>query len=159
MPQPCKICRHAQRQAIDAALLEGCPPLRSIGQQYGVSKDSLFRHYQRHLPGDPEAAEEAPGVADDQPQPRQTAEDSTVKNSEGWTDEHEAVYQAFVARWRLRAAIERAEMVGWYEPPEIAERRVDALLRVAVNRGDLMAIGKYYCATTQAIGRIYAEKC
>ena len=47
---PCKICKHSDRQAIDAVLLEGWPSLRMIGTQYGVSKDSLLRHYRAHVP-------------------------------------------------------------------------------------------------------------
>jgi hypothetical protein len=50
MAMPCKICKHSDRQAIDAVLLEGWSSLRVIGAQYGVSKDSLLRHYRAHIP-------------------------------------------------------------------------------------------------------------
>jgi hypothetical protein len=50
MTQLCKVCKHADRQAIDAVLLEGWLSLRVIGAQYGVSKDSLLRHYRAHIP-------------------------------------------------------------------------------------------------------------
>ncbi len=49
MPQLCKICKHSQREAIDGLMLDGWLSLREIGAQYSVSKDSLFRHLQRHL--------------------------------------------------------------------------------------------------------------
>lgn len=50
MPQPCRICNHPEREAIDAELSRDWErSLRSIGQAYGVSKDSLLRHSQVHL--------------------------------------------------------------------------------------------------------------
>src|SRR5262245_15754704 len=60
MPQACKICIHTDRQAIDTVLVEGRPSLREIGARYGVSKDSLLRHYHAHIPDDePTATEQA----------------------------------------------------------------------------------------------------
>src|SRR5262245_36310182 len=114
MPQLCKICKHPDRQAIDGVLSDGWPSLRAIGEQYGVTKDSLLRHYRAHVadesPGDP-VAEDAP-VVEAEPlqvakvaeqkkseEPRQGGEDSTVRNSEVPQDA-EARYQAFIERWR-----------------------------------------------------------
>lgn len=48
MPRSCTICLHAERDAIDAALLAQ-QPLRDIARQYRVSKDALSRH-REHLP-------------------------------------------------------------------------------------------------------------
>jgi len=63
MPQICKACAHPERAAIDAVLVAGRPSLREIGAQYGVSKDSLLRHYHAHIPDDdqnePTATEQA----------------------------------------------------------------------------------------------------
>jgi hypothetical protein len=51
MPQLCKICRHPQREAIDAELLRfDGRSYRAIGGAYGASKDSLARHYFNHIP-------------------------------------------------------------------------------------------------------------
>jgi len=58
MAQACKICKHTDRQAIDAVLVEGWPSLRVIGSQYGVSKDSPLRHYRAHIPDDSQGDEE-----------------------------------------------------------------------------------------------------
>ena len=81
---PCKICKHSDRQAIDAVLLEGWPSLRMIGTQYGVSKDSLLRHYRAHVPdtgddsgGDEESeARQVVEIAEEKkvPEARQMAE-------------------------------------------------------------------------------------
>lgn len=43
MPQTCTVCRHTERAAIDAALLAGTP-LRTIADQWTVSKTALIRH-------------------------------------------------------------------------------------------------------------------
>jgi len=48
MPRTCTVCLHAERAAIDAALLAQ-QPLRDIARQYRVSKDALARH-REHLP-------------------------------------------------------------------------------------------------------------
>jgi len=49
MPRTCTICRHVEREAIDAALIER-HSFRSIADQFGVSKTSLIRHSDDHLP-------------------------------------------------------------------------------------------------------------
>ncbi len=49
MPRTCSICTHAERAAINAALLAGTA-LRDIAGQFGVSKSSLDRHKEEHLP-------------------------------------------------------------------------------------------------------------
>lgn len=64
MPQLCKICHHSNREEIDGLLLDGYPSLREIGMQFGVSKDSLFRHSQAHLDA-PVATDET--LVDDEP--------------------------------------------------------------------------------------------
>ncbi len=48
MPRTCTICGHAERAAIDAALVANQPSLRDIARQFGVTKDALFRH-REHL--------------------------------------------------------------------------------------------------------------
>ncbi len=47
MANTCSICRSANRQAIETALIGGAS-LRAVGQQFGVSKSALARH-QSHL--------------------------------------------------------------------------------------------------------------
>ncbi len=49
MPRVCTICIHSQRKEIEVALTSG-KPLRKIGEQYGVSKDVIFRHKKAHMP-------------------------------------------------------------------------------------------------------------
>ncbi len=42
--QPCRVCQHRQRKIINQQLLDGLP-YRVIGQQFGLTKDSLWRHW------------------------------------------------------------------------------------------------------------------
>ena len=49
MPRTCTICRHAERAAIDSALVER-RPFRDIAGQHDVSKSALVRHFDDHLP-------------------------------------------------------------------------------------------------------------
>lgn len=49
MPRTCTICRHAQREEIDQALL-AAEPFRNIAKRYGTSPTALFRHRQKDLP-------------------------------------------------------------------------------------------------------------
>ena len=51
----CKICRHADRIKIDADLLKGIPT-RKVAVKYGVSRSSLVRHQQAHIPASIAAA-------------------------------------------------------------------------------------------------------
>ncbi len=45
MPQTCTICRHPARTAIDTAVQHGTT-LRTVADQYDVSKTALIRHKQ-----------------------------------------------------------------------------------------------------------------
>jgi hypothetical protein len=86
MPQACRVCTHPQRKAIDAELsLPESRPLREMGEEYGLSKDSILRHFQNHLPHDegPEPRQEnliKPDVSsharEDIAEPRQGCENS-----------------------------------------------------------------------------------
>jgi len=49
MPRVCTICTHTESAAINAALLTGTA-LRGIAGQFGVSKSSLDRHKEEHMP-------------------------------------------------------------------------------------------------------------
>lgn len=49
MPRPCSICRHSDREAIEAALSEATP-LRIIAERFGTSVAALHRHQQAHAP-------------------------------------------------------------------------------------------------------------
>lgn len=49
MPRICTICSHAERQAIDEALVSGAA-IRKTAALYRVSEDSLQRHKREHLP-------------------------------------------------------------------------------------------------------------
>jgi hypothetical protein len=170
MPQRCKVCKHANRQAIDAALLEGYPALRAIGEQYGVSKDSLSRHFHAHIPDDAgdedddqdgddlaglslavteKGPDEARQVCEIAEQKKEPADDSTVTNSEDLHDA-EAHYSAFLDRWRGRISIGRDEMAAWkFEQTE----EIEGLLDEAIRRGDLWRIGQFYGQTFKTIAR------
>jgi hypothetical protein len=49
MPQRCTVCDHADRAAIDRAIVAGESAPR-IGTRHGVSADSVLRHRRGHLP-------------------------------------------------------------------------------------------------------------
>ena len=49
MPRPCSICRHADREAIDQALVAG-GVFRNIAERFGTSTTALHRHKQEHIP-------------------------------------------------------------------------------------------------------------
>ena len=62
MPRTCTICAHPDLQAIDQQLLAG-EALRDIAGQTRLSKTSLHRHLQDHLPATLTQAQEAEEVA------------------------------------------------------------------------------------------------
>jgi hypothetical protein len=62
MPRTCTVCTHARRAAIDAALVSGYEPLRTIADQWSISKTALIRHKSDHLPAHLAAAHEAAEV-------------------------------------------------------------------------------------------------
>ena len=62
MPQTCSICIHADREAIDRALVAG-GTLRKIAEQYSVSSTALHRH-KAHIPPAVAKAHEAEEVAE-----------------------------------------------------------------------------------------------
>ena len=62
MPRTCTICRHAEREAIDSALVER-QPFRHIAAQHKVSTSALVRHFDDHLPAALVAAKAAAEVA------------------------------------------------------------------------------------------------
>ena len=47
MPQACRICNHAQRQAMEDALASGLT-LRAVAARFGVTKDAAARHWHNH---------------------------------------------------------------------------------------------------------------
>ena len=49
MPQPCSICTHDARQAIDQALVSGAPN-RRIAAQFHVAEQAIRRHKSAHIP-------------------------------------------------------------------------------------------------------------
>lgn len=49
MPRPCSICRHSEREAIEAALSQATP-LRHVSKRFGTSPAALHRHQQTHAP-------------------------------------------------------------------------------------------------------------
>jgi len=49
MTQTCKVCSHRDRHAIEQDIVSG-QPLRAIGRRWKISKDSVRRHRDAHLP-------------------------------------------------------------------------------------------------------------
>lgn len=171
MPQPCKICRHTDHQAIDAALLEGFPALRAIGEQYGVSKDSLSRHFHAHVSddGDQDEARQAnTGAADsvlkrgktiklDEPRSATEPTDTVpILNNQNQSNEPaadpldvETHYSAFLDRWRGQFWITRDQMRAW----EFDSEELEGLLDEAIRRGDLWNVGQFYGASSNTLAR------
>ena len=124
MPQPCKICVHASRQAIDDALLANRDGLRIIGAQYGVSKDSLSRHFRTHL-----EPRQATGL-EQLTEPQQVSEPQTATSKPSAAVDR---YRAFVQRFSGGRAFSMTEVRGWgYSPEEL-----QVFIEVAVESGDL----------------------
>jgi transposase-like protein len=48
MPRNCTICRHAQRQAIEADLRAGLS-YRDVARRHNISKDAVSRHQASHV--------------------------------------------------------------------------------------------------------------
>jgi len=49
MPRACAVCDHPERDSIDAAIVAG-QSIRGIARRYNLSKDSVHRHAQNHIP-------------------------------------------------------------------------------------------------------------
>jgi hypothetical protein len=62
MPQICTICRHPERDTINAALIAG-DPFRNIAERTGTSVGALTRHKAEHLPATLAKATEAKETA------------------------------------------------------------------------------------------------
>jgi hypothetical protein len=63
MGRLCTICSHAERKAINGALV-GIEPLRTIESRWSVSKTALLRHKKSHLPATLVKAEAAAAAAE-----------------------------------------------------------------------------------------------
>ncbi|MEE8408305.1 MAG: DUF3631 domain-containing protein [Myxococcota bacterium] len=113
MPRVCTICSHAEREAIDKALVTG-EALRAIARQWRVSKDALRRHRNSDIPAALAKATEAQevGRADDllaQVRSLQTKALSILDQAEA-AGEHRT---ALVAIREARATVELiAKLVG-----------------------------------------------
>jgi hypothetical protein len=114
MPQSCRICTHVDARAIDAELLANRDSLRSLAAQYGVSKDSLTRHFHTHL---------------ERSEPRQISEPQSASAE---PDPSLDRYYAFVDCFRGKR-VSRAEVATWGYSPE----EVEAFVEVALECGDL----------------------
>jgi len=62
MPRVCTVCAHADREAIDTALVAGTP-LREISALYRVSEDAVARHAAKHIPATLTKAQDAADAA------------------------------------------------------------------------------------------------
>ena len=62
MPRVCTVCRHAAREAIDAALVAGSA-LRPLGARFELSASAIRRHQRTHLPATLARAKDAADMA------------------------------------------------------------------------------------------------
>ena len=62
MPRVCTICQHADKPAINAALIAN-EPYRLIAERFGTSAAALTRHKAEHLPATLAKATEAKETA------------------------------------------------------------------------------------------------
>src|SRR6266566_919960 len=62
MPRVCTVCRHAMREAIDAALVAG-ESLRPLAARFQLSPSAIRRHQMAHLPATLARAQDAAEVA------------------------------------------------------------------------------------------------
>jgi hypothetical protein len=135
MPRHCKICKHPQREEIEAKLSGSWErSLRAIGHQYGVSKDSLSRHSQAHMHP----------IEDD----GQTVADSTRAES---APPAEREYQDFLRQWERRLWVAPANLQAAFLAEFNADRasKLADLLAQAVDRGDLVQRAGLYFRTDQ----------
>jgi hypothetical protein len=159
MPQPCKICEHPQREAIEAELSGSWERgLRSIGDQYGVSKDSLSRHSQAHMRlvegGDQVVADSSHRLFTNVDIPARITTDCQVV--EGTTGAESAPpaereYQDFLRQWERRSWIAPAQLQAAFLVEFNADRasKLSGLLDEAVERGDLVQRAGLYFRTDQ----------
>jgi|SRR5215510_3254207 len=182
MPQICKACVHPERAAIDAVLVEGRPSLREIGAQYGVSKDSLSRHYHAHIPDDDgqggyvlnnqsfsnpsDEARQADAGAENKGDDSVLKQGKTTEPEEADTilksgknvepEDAEARYTAFLEHWRFNIGFKLGDMADWPEKGE----DLQALISEGIERGDLFYYAglRWYCKTAECIRRMNRDK-
>jgi hypothetical protein len=127
--------------------------LRAMGAEYGLSKDTLYRHAARHLPEEPEEdkARQVGDLDEGKKEPDEARQMAEVVEQKKEPDD-EARYQAFIERFKGRGFVWRADMVGW--PYQLEE--LDELIDTAKGRGDLLNVGRLYCPSVQAVNRFRA---
>lgn len=152
MPPVCSLCRHAERPAIDAALVEGRDSLRNIAERYGTSAPTLLRH-REHVHGSivlAAEAEEATRADDLLGILREAVADARRLRTKA---EGEGDYRAAIAAVKTlsdlvetladigerlaRAATERPPRPVPVLPPDDLVRAIEALLDSAADRKEL----------------------
>lgn len=63
MARKCSVCEHPQIESINAALVAGKPLSGIVTEHSGITKTSLFRHKESHLPETLSKAKEARDIA------------------------------------------------------------------------------------------------
>lgn len=167
MPQHCKICKHPQREAIEAELSGSWErSLRDIGCQHGVSKDSLSRHSQAHMrfiEGDDHAVTDSShrlftnvDISARITTDVQTVEDRTRAES---APPAEREYRNFVRQWERCLWIAPANLQAAFLVEFNADRasKLADLLAEAVRRGDLVQRAGLYFRTDQSTSWLNAS--
>lgn len=127
MPPVCTVCRHPERDAIDAALVNAVGTFRDIAGRFGVSKTAVHRHGADHLPAHLAKAAEAADYA---------ASDSLLDRLRGLNRETADVLKAAksAANHDLRLkAIARAEKQLELEARLLGELQEGATINVVLS--------------------------
>ena len=61
MGQPCTVCRHAEVEAVNQAIVAGVP-MTTIAERFGLARSSVQRHAAEHVPATLAQAQEAAEV-------------------------------------------------------------------------------------------------
>jgi hypothetical protein len=103
MPRPCSVCGHAERDAIDLALVSG-EPARRVGVRWSVSRSAVTRHFGSHV---------RPGVARVQ---------AVVRNQTVQENQHDVDVMAEVQRVMARVQLLFDACDRWLRDPDDSTR-------------------------------------
>lgn len=140
MPVPCKCCTHPKRAEINDLILKQAASDGQIAASYGMSREAVRRHRNRHLSFSPQAASDAHnvktivGFAHDLFK-RSTAVLDRAEEMLGSGDASSRSVQAAAASLReVRASIELLARLIVNEPDDAAAGSKDAALDASIGQ-------------------------